>query len=104
MASLLDKGIYGLVELTGDESFAAIIHLASCPALHRAARPANRPGSQRSRRLPGVLLFLALRLIPARCDPRRFAARSELEAALQALTSGISGLAPATATRLLGDR
>src|ERR1035437_9442453 len=29
MASLLDKCIYGLVELTGDESFAAIGHLAS---------------------------------------------------------------------------
>src|ERR1035438_10907248 len=91
MASLLDKCIYGLVELTGDESFAAIIHLASCPALHRASRTANRPGSQRPRRLPGVLVFLALRLIPARCEPGRFAARSELEAAFQAVASGIYG-------------
>src|ERR1017187_4427682 len=99
MASLLDKGIYGLVELTGNESFAAIIHLASCPALHRAARPANLPGSQRSRRLPGVLLFLALRLIPTRCEPGRFAVRFELEGALQAVVSGISGLAPARENR-----
>src|ERR1019366_10699834 len=95
MASLLDKCIYGLVELTGDESFAAIGHLASYPGLHRAPRTANRPGSQRPRRLPGVLVFLALRLIPTRSEPGRFAARSELEGALQALVSVISGLAPA---------
>src|ERR1035441_3072066 len=99
MASLLDKCIYGLVELTGDESFAAIIHLASCPALHRAPRTANRPGSQRIGISLSARNTRTLGSRRGRCEPGRFAVRSELEAALKALTSGISGLAPATATR-----
>src|ERR1035441_7071675 len=94
MASLLDKCIYGLVKLTSDESFAAIGHLASRPALRHAPRAANRPGSQRV----GISLNARNNRTPesrrGRCEPGRFAVRSELEAALQAVVSGISGLAP----------
>src|ERR1039458_2252664 len=61
MASLLDKCIYGLVKLTSDESFAAIGHLASRPALPKSSP--KRIAAKKVRESPPPRLSFSARLL-----------------------------------------